>query len=165
MAAPEGNKYAIGNSGKPKLFNSPEELELYINEYFIQCDADHLEEQQWVGKDGDEVQKKTQRPYTIEGLCLHLDIDRRTLLNYEKKEGYEEYFHVISRAKRRITDQYITFGLAGTYNVALIKFLLSNNTEYKDRTTKELEGGITVGVGKISKEEAKEISDLLENEC
>jgi len=142
MAAPIGNKFAIGNSGSSKLFETPEDLQNYIDEYFKECDLNPLEEQNWVGKDGEEVLKKTQRPYTIEGLCLHLDIDRKTLLNYQKQEGYEEYFHIVSRAKRKITEQYITHGLAGGFNVALIKLLLTNNSDYKEKTELEHSGEI-----------------------
>lgn len=38
MAAPKGNKFALGNSGKPKEFDSPEQLEEFINDYFDKID-------------------------------------------------------------------------------------------------------------------------------
>lgn len=164
MAAPKGNKFAIGNEGTEKYFDSAEELQDFIDEYFEYCDGNPLLEQNWVGKEGVEVLKRTQRPYTIEGLCLHLHITRQTLLNYQKREGYEEYFDTITRAKRKITEQYVTFGLAGGYNTALVKFLLSNNTEYKDKAETELSGTVNLGVT-VTKKEAKDISDALENDC
>lgn len=134
MPAPKGNKYAIGNPGREKIFNSPEELETYINEYFDKIDKDPILTKDWVGKNAEEVSREMQRPYTIEGLCLHLGIDRRTLLNYQKRLGYEDYFHIITHAKRKITEQLITYSLAGGYNAGLAKFLLTNNTEYKDKS-------------------------------
>lgn len=141
MAAPQGNKFALGNSGQPKKFDSPEQLQTYIDKYFTWCDNNPIREQNWVGKEGSEVYKDKQRPYTIEGLCLHLDIDRATLLNYQKKEGYEEFFNIITRAKRKITENNILYGLTGEYNARLVQFLLSNNTEYKQQETHELNLG------------------------
>ena len=165
MPAPKGNQFAIGNSGKPKKFNSPKELQEKIDNYFEDCDNDPLLEQQWVGKEGNEVLKKTQRPYTIEGLCNILNCSRQTLLNYEKQPGYEEYFDVLIRAKRKITEQYVTFALAGSYNAGLAKFLLTNNSEYKEKTETEHSGTVVNYNASVTKEEAKSISDALEDEC
>ena len=134
MPAPKGNKFALGNSGREKIFKSPEELERYINDYFVSIDSNPIITKDWVGKDAIMVEREMQRPYTVEGLCLHLDINRQTLLNYQKEAGYEEYFDIITRAKRRITEQMVTFSLAGGYNAGLAKFLLTNNTEYKDKS-------------------------------
>lgn len=146
MAAPKGNKFAIGNSGKPKMFNSPEELEKEIEDYFKWCDDNPIREQNWVGKEGSEVYKTKQRPYLIEGLCLRLNCERQTLLNYEKKPGYEEYFDILTRAKRKITQNNLTYGLTGEYNPRLVQFLLTNNAEYKDKS----ETDITSGGDKLS---------------
>lgn len=141
MAAPVGNKYAIGNSGRAKKFSSPEEFQQFVDEYFQWCDQNPITEQNWVGKNGDQVFKTKQRPYTIEGLCLHLDIDRQTLLNYQNRKGYEDFFDIITRAKRKITQNNITYALTGEYNARLVQFLLSNNTEYKNQETHEVNLG------------------------
>jgi hypothetical protein len=132
--APKGNKFALGNSGRAKKFESPEQLKLFIDQYFDWCDANPIIRIEWNGKDPVSCDVPTQRPYTVEGLCLHLDIDRATLLNYQKEKGYEEFFNIITHYKRRITENNITYGMTGAYNANLVKFLLSNNTEYKDKT-------------------------------
>lgn len=160
--APLGNKFAIGNSGRSKEFESPEELEIFIEEYFNCCDNNPLIKIEFNGKDAERCEVPTQRPYTIEGLCLHLDIDRRTLLNYSKKKGYEEFFHVIQRAKRKITDQYVSFGLAGGYNANLVRFLLSNNTEYKDKVEVENKGSLRIKWNEEKTYDDNQLNDAVE---
>ncbi len=141
MPAPKGNNFGSGNKGLHKNFINIDDFQNKVNEYFDKCDNNPIIDQHWVGKDAIEVEKKTQCPYTVEGLCLHLgNIDRRTLLNYQKAEGYEEYFHIVQEAKRRITENNIKYGLSGHYNANLVKFLLTNNTEYKDKTISEVTG-------------------------
>lgn len=111
MAAHKENKYALGNDGgRPRKYDTPEDMEQIIDEYFA-----------------------TETVYTIEGLCLALDLDRRTLLNYEKTEGYEEFFLTIKRAKLRVQENLIKRGLLGDYNSTLSIFLLKNNHDYKDQ--------------------------------
>lgn len=144
MPAPVGNKYALGNSGRAKLYETPEQLEKDIEEYFEWCDKNPLIKIEFIGKEPTECHIPTPRPYTIEGLALHLDIDRKTLLNYTKKKGYEEFFHIVTRAKRKITQNNIEYGLVGAYNANLVKFLLANNTEYKDKTEQETKGTLKV---------------------
>lgn len=147
MPAPIGNTFALGNSGLSKQFSSPEELKQYIDQYFVECDNNPIIKQDFIKSGemaGEIIDLKTQRPYTVEGLCIHLGIDRKTLLNYQKRKGYEEFFHVISQAKRRITDQYVSLGLSGGYNASLVKFLLSNNTEYKDKVEVDNRGEMKV---------------------
>ena len=73
-------------TGRPKKFKKVEDLENAINEYFEECDKD-------------------KRLYTVCGLCMHLDIDRKTLLNYEKNPENKKFFHTIKRAKLKIEEQ------------------------------------------------------------
>jgi hypothetical protein len=136
MGAPKGNKFAFGSTtnGKPKLWDTPEKFQDAIDEYFAWCDSNPLISIEYNGKEPTECAIPTQRPYTIEGLALRLGTGRRTLLNYAKAEGYEDYFHIITHAKRKIIDQQITFGLAGTYSHNVLRMILINNTEYKDKS-------------------------------
>lgn len=132
MAAPKGNKFALGHGGS-KTWTTAEELKKDLDGYFEACDNDPIFINEVAGKDPVIMKVPTQRPYTIEGLATHLGVTRQTLLNYQKAEGYEVFFDVLTQAKQKITNQYITMGLVGGYKEGLIKFLLSNNTEYKDR--------------------------------
>lgn len=70
--------------GRPRKYKNVEELQQLIDEYFETCD-------------------KLKRPYTITGLALFLDMDRKGLLRYEK-EYEDEFCHAITRAKERVQE-------------------------------------------------------------
>lgn len=70
--------------GRPRKYQNVEELEQLIEEYFSKCD-------------------ETKRPYTITGLALYLDMDRKSLLRYEK-DYEDEFCHTIKRAKERVQE-------------------------------------------------------------
>jgi hypothetical protein len=78
--------------GRPLLFKTPEELDKKIKAFFESEECD----------------------YTITGLAIHLECDRETLLNYEKKD---EFFGTIRQAKLKIENAYekrlITRGNSG----------------------------------------------------
>ncbi len=88
MAEQEKNK-----GGQPLKWKTPEELEDKIEAFFKECD-------------------EIKRPYTITGLCLMLDTNRQTLMNYQdweeigwlKREDDDtkrRYVDAIKRAKAR----------------------------------------------------------------
>lgn len=58
---------------RPRKFDDPDNIQKNIDEYF-------------------KARKKENKVPTIESLAVWLGVDRVTLLNYEKKEGYEEFF-------------------------------------------------------------------------
>ena len=79
------SKTTIKNAiGRPRKYKNVEELQLLIDEYFYECD-------------------KAKRPYTITGLALYLDMDRKSLLRYEK-DYEDEFCHTIKRAKERVQE-------------------------------------------------------------
>ena len=136
MPAPKGNKFAIGNPGNTKNFETPEELEEKIQEYFDVCDSNTTEV---YVKSKAEIQTIANPiPYTIEGLCEVLGCTRQTLLNYENREGYEEYFDTIKKAKMKIQRNKLERGLMGTSNPAVTIFDLKNNHGYKDQVEIDL---------------------------
>lgn len=77
----EKNKNPVG---RPRKYKNVEELNNLIDEYFRFCDQNH-------------------RPYTITGLALWLDMDRKGLLRYEK-DYEDEFCHAITRAKERVQE-------------------------------------------------------------
>jgi hypothetical protein len=100
--------------GRPRLFQSVQELEAKIKAYFNECD-------------------EKGRPYTISGLAYHLDIDRRTLLNYAKTD---EFFPTISRARERCegyAEEQLFIG-----NDRGAKFSLMNNYGWRDKQEAEI---------------------------
>lgn len=152
MAAPKGNNFAIGNSGQSKRWETPEELQEDIDKYFDECDSKTVEV---YDKSSQEVVKvKKQTPYTIEGLCDVLDCERMTLLNYEKKEGYEEFFYTIKKAKLKIQRNKIERGLDGDSNPAVTIFDLKNNHGYRDKS--EVDQSLTLKEQPLFSDDKKE---------
>ncbi len=72
----------MSDFGRPKKWNSEEELFNLMEDYFDNTDF---------------------YKYSVTGLCLHLDCDKQTLLNYQKNNAFK---HLISRAKMRIENSY-----------------------------------------------------------
>ena len=141
MAAPKGNKFALGNSGKPKKWATPEELQKDIDAYFEWCDNNpyiQLHNSKLDENTGKPLKFEVERPYTIEGLCGFLDCDRATLINYQKQEGYEEYFNAINKAKNRIQQNKVERGLIGLSPASTTIFDLKNNHGYKDESQSEI---------------------------
>lgn len=81
MVSKEKTKNPVG---RPRKYKNVEELQLLIDEYFLTYDQMH-------------------RPYTITGLALFLDMDRQSLLRYEK-EYEDEFCYTIKRAKERVQE-------------------------------------------------------------
>ena len=71
-------------AGRPLKFESKEELENKINEYFSHCD-------------------KVKKPYTIAGMAIYIGCSRDTIYEYEKnKDRIEEYSDTIKKARDKI---------------------------------------------------------------
>ena len=79
MAAPKGNKFAVGNKGgRPALYSTPAELQDQIDDYFDQEDT----------------------KFTVCGLALFLGFtSRQSLLDYQNKD---EFTDIIKKARLRI---------------------------------------------------------------
>lgn len=122
MAAPVGNSFWKQRSkhGREKIFESPELLWEAASEYFQWCEDNPLQEQDWVGKDGDEVAKNLLRPFTLSGLCVFLDCDEQTLKNYGSKEEYKDFFGVYTRVTQIIRTQKFEGAAVGLFNANII---------------------------------------------
>jgi len=79
-------------AGQPLKFKTPKILKEKCDKYFHDC----LYE---INKDGEEVLREHQIPFTITGLALALGTSRATLMNYEKKE---KYFNTVKEAKTKV---------------------------------------------------------------
>jgi hypothetical protein len=135
MAAPKGNKFAIGNEGgRPLKYKNVGELQKLIDQYFESC----WQEFEIKDEDGNVVDmgRRQIRPYTITGLCLALDTTRELLLNYQDKE---EYHDTITRAKMKCHNYAEEF-LFTSKNPTGAMFNLKNNYGWKDKNETELTG-------------------------
>jgi hypothetical protein len=97
MPAPKGNKNAIGNKGgRPALFNSPEELQLKINDYF-----NNPPDKRKIISEGNEFELPI---FTICGLAYFLGFEsRQSFYTYEDKV---EFSYIIKRARLKIEQMY-----------------------------------------------------------
>lgn len=134
MAAPKGNNfYELRNkSGRGRLYESPNELWEDATDYFDWCDDNPWMKNEQLKKptiikniDGDEelvtlCQIPTARPYTISGLCLYLHIDEETFSNYGSKEGYEDFFGIVTRIRLAIYNQKYEGAAVGAFNPSII---------------------------------------------
>lgn len=105
--------------GRPLKFKSVEELQNKIDAYFNSC----FIEEKW--------NKKKIKPFTILWLCNYLDIDRKTLINYEDKD--DGFFHTIKRAKSRVEEDIELWALMNTLNPTSAIFNLKNNFWWVDK--------------------------------
>jgi hypothetical protein len=108
-------------AGQPPIFKSAKELEEKIDEFFLSDDAFLIE------TTGDD-EKRTFAP-TMAGLALHLNVDRKTIVNYSHKE---EFFPTIKKARLRI-EAHLEKKLYGN-NVTGLIFNLKNNFDWKDKS-------------------------------
>ena len=123
-------------AGRPLLFKTAEEMQKKIDEYFDFCD--NRIQQVYSAKSDGVIEIVNPAPYTMSGLALSLDMDRKSLLNYSKKE---QFFPTIKRAKQKVHSDVET-RLMEKNAVGAI-FNLKNNFGWKDKTEMELSGSLT----------------------
>ncbi len=132
MAAPKGNGYALnGEGGRPRKFTSPEDMQSAIDGYFQKCD--NRVKEVYIKSKQEIIEIKSPIPYTIEGLCSALGIERQTLLNYEKEKGYEDFFDTVKSAKQKVQQNTVERALEGDNNSAVSIFVMKNNFGYSDK--------------------------------
>lgn len=148
MAAPKGNMFAVGNNGgRPRMYETPEELEKAIDEFISQ----HIEE-----TETDSGIWKLKGSPTVTGLALHLGFsDRHTIYEYKKRE---EFSHLIKRALLFVEHKYEK--MLETRSVTGGIFVLKN-MGWTDET-KVVQ--INKEAAPLTPEQIKELSDKLESE-
>lgn len=94
----------MANVGRPRLYNSAEEMQKRIDEYFESCfkaivvfNKDKCKYETVKDENG-EIVTEQYRPFTVTGLADALDMSRETLLRYGEDE---EFSDTIIRAKRK----------------------------------------------------------------
>lgn len=113
--------------GRPPIFKTAEEMQKIIDDYFDYCDNRMKEIH---AKEGGVVAVNVPEPYTMSGLAYALGMDRRSLLNYSKKE---EFFPTVKEARNRVQMD-VERRLMETSNQAGAIFNLKNNFDWKDKT-------------------------------
>lgn len=100
--------------GRPRKFETPEEMQEAIDKYFKECEEKN-------------------KAKTIEGLAVALEVDRKTLLNYEKQEEYNEFFHTVKKAKNQVLSNLMENAISGKGVASITIFNLKNNFGYTDK--------------------------------
>lgn len=107
--------------GRPLAFETVEELEKKVEDYFSSPDA-------FIDKGEGNLEFAP----TISGLAMFLDVDRKTIVNYSRKQ---DYFPTIKKARSRI-EQHLEQRLYGN-NVTGVIFNLKNNYGWADKQEPE----------------------------
>lgn len=159
MAATKGNQWwkLRTKHGRDKLFADPQLLWAEAVRYFEATDERKWVKKDWVGKDGDEVERETETPYTKSGLCLFLDCDWRTI-EALKKDDNKDFLHIVTRIEQVIYTQKLEGAAVGAFNASIIARDLGL-AEKTDATTKN-ETYVSL---KMDKEEINTIAAHLEN--
>lgn len=113
---------------RPKLYTDVEKLQKDVDAYFKMCD-------------------KQEKPYTMSGLALALNMDRKTLYNYSQND---DFFPTIKKAKQRVEAQLEENALMNRYNPTFTIFNLKNNFDWKDKMEVE-----------ANKEQLEKVDELL----
>lgn len=116
--------------GRPRKFKCVEDMAKIIDDYFVKCDTRVIAK---TDKDGNIINVPSPAPRHIQGLCVHLDICRDTLLQYEE---LEEFSDTIKRAKRRCESYAVDQCFEGKHGNKA-DFILKNGYGWSDKTTIE----------------------------
>ena len=107
----------MAESGRPRKYNTVEEMQEVIDNYFMERDMKGL-------------------PYTVSGLALALGMTRETLLRYEENDIFSD---TIKRAKQKI-EEYVETRLFVSGIATGVIFNLKNNFGWKDKQEIEQNG-------------------------
>ena len=121
----------MGAGGRPRKYKSVEEIKALIDNYF-----------------NDENEK----PFTITGLSLYLDLTPEGLRQYELRE---EYFATIKKAKFKIEDHINKMMLKNECNPVGAIFNLKNNFGYCDKGKEQREFENKIILEKLELEKRK----------
>jgi hypothetical protein len=145
--------------GRPTSY-SPEIIPL-TEEYLEKCQDAEDEFHSTRGEKSDGYQRilRVKLP-TIEGLAVHLGVDRKTI--YEWESVHKEFFHIIERLRTKQAEALINNGLSGDYNPVISKVLLTKHGYIEKKETDITSKGESLAVPSSDIEEiAKRVSEEL----
>ena len=117
--------------GRKKLYNTVEEMQPIIDQYFNDCD----DKREVVTDEKTGRSKLLYEPYTVSGLCIALNMCRETLGDYQRDELFSD---TIKKAKHKIENWLEKNSLMGVTNPAVSIFNLKNNFGWTDKTETEI---------------------------
>ena len=128
--------YKKPKRGRPRLAKNwtAELLAERSREYFEKCDRRTKTK---YDKDGRAYQVEAPEPYSIEGLCVYLDITRNEFAAWRKRK--DALGERAEKIHLKITANRITGALDGDQNPSFAQFMLKNNVpeDYKEKVEVE----------------------------
>lgn len=125
---------------KDKLIKTPEKLWGLFEAYVKATKSKPFKIKDWVGKDGDEVEREKEKPLTMVGFEVYVFSQglNGELSHYfsNKDDRYKDYIAICSRIKKSITADQIEGGMANVYNTSITQ-RLNNLTEKIEQTNIE----------------------------
>lgn len=138
--------------GRPLAFETAEELQAAIDAYFDYCDNRIVKV--FSKKIGDVVEINDPEPYTMSGLAYHMGIDRDTLINYGKRDGF---FGTVKRARDKVHADVERRLMEDAPTGAI--FNLKNNFGWKDKTEQEISNPDgSMAYGKLTAAELRKLA-------
>jgi hypothetical protein len=127
--------------GRPKKWATPQELQEKINAFFDYC------------------KKQNEHPI-VEGLCIFLNCDKQTILNYQAKDEYGE---IIENAKLRIANHVMGRAMSGEINPTIAIWISKNHYGYKDKTeVEQINYNKDISITDLTDEEIKRFNDIID---
>lgn len=125
--------------GRPKAFESPEELMEWFNKYKAWVEDNPIRVHDYVGKDADEVYRIKQRPLTVEGFENFL-FENKVIADMgdyfkNKDNRYEDFAPICSHIKKAIRQDQIEGGMAGIYNPSITQRLNALTEKVEQQVT------------------------------
>lgn len=120
MPAPKGHP-KWGNPLNPKKY-TPQQLWEGAIKYFKYCNQNPWKKQDFIrGGDlaGNIIELEIEKPYSIEGLCVSLNIARKTFYNYERSTD-ETLLQVCTHIREIINQQHFEGGMTGAFNANIV---------------------------------------------
>lgn len=126
MATPKRDE-----AGRPPKYETPEQMQAAIDEYFAYCD--NRIQQVYSAKAEGVIEVIDPEPYTMSGLAGALGMDRRSFLDYRKKDDFLPLIKAARRKVERDVERRLMEGKAQTGAI----FNLKNNFGWVDKTEQE----------------------------
>lgn len=137
--------------GIEKYIESPEVMETHFENYKQWVVDNPILVQDYVGKDGNEVYRKKNRPLTYEGFCNYLA--KNKIIAYpegyfQNRDGrYNDFVNICLRIKQEIRQDQIDGGMAGVYNPSITQRINGLVERVQDDGTKEININVRYGKG------------------
>lgn len=145
MAAPKGNKFAVGNHGGRPTKYKPEYCQKLVEYFSIEPNKRELVSvAEAYGKKGNTTFTKKEwknvpnRLPTLIKFCQSIGITQWTLLEWVDK--HDEFSQAYAKAKELYKNFLIENGVLGLYNAAFTIFVAKNTTDMKDKQEVEHSG-------------------------